>query len=125
MSGLSKDPYKRSRQQERRAAKRMAGKVTPGSGNGPVRKGDVHTHDLLGEYKTTNDKSYRLYEDDLLKAEQEALLAGRDALFAISFGRSNRNWVVISEDDYLTLREQATPCPLPHLVPVNEADDQW
>jgi hypothetical protein len=107
VSGLSKDPYKRSRQQERRAAKRLGGRTTPGSGNGWVQKGDVHTDDLLVEYKTTNHLSYRLFEDELLEAEREALIAGRDALFGISFGRSGRNWVVMSEEDYLMLRQQA------------------
>lgn len=105
MSGLSRDPFKRSRQQERRAAKRLGGRVTPGSGNGWIHKGDVQTEDTYYELKTTNAKSYRLVEDDLLLAEREALLAGRDALFAISFGRSGRNWVIMSEDDYLSLKE--------------------
>ncbi len=104
MSGLSKDPYKRSKQQERRAAKRLGGRTTAGSGNGWVRKGDVHTDDLLIEYKTTNDKSYRLVEDDLLEAEKQALIAGRDVVFGISFARSTRNWLVIPEEDYLRLR---------------------
>lgn len=82
----------------------MGGRVTPGSGNGSLHKGDVHTDDLLVEYKTTNNLSYRLFEDELLEAEREALLAGREVVFGISFGRSGRNWLVIPEEDYLRLR---------------------
>lgn len=105
MSGLSRDPYKRSKQQERRAAKKHGGVVNKGSGNGWVHKGDVRTDEHLFEFKTTNDKSYRLTEDELVEAEVNALRAGRRALFGISFGRSGRNWIVLSEEDYLDLTE--------------------
>lgn len=94
-----------SQRQEARVAKRFGGTVNSGSGNGPYRKNDVRTPDLSIELKTTAKASYPLKLSELLKAEQHALLDGRDVLFGIELG--GRNWYVISEEDYLSLRELA------------------
>lgn len=122
---MIRDPRKRSRQQERRAAKVHGGVVTKGSGNGWAAKNDVKTPTLSIEMKTTNAMSYRLTEDELLEAEKQALLDGRDALFAISFGRSGRNWVVMSEEDYLLMSAPCTKMHFRHITAEEEAENVW
>jgi hypothetical protein len=54
------------------------------------------------EYKTTKAKSYRLTNEELIKAEQYALLDGREMLFGLEI--AGRHWLVISEDYFETLR---------------------
>lgn len=105
---MTTDNQRRSRRQENRAAKVYGGKVTSGSGNTTGLKNDVNTVDLSIEFKTTKQKSYNLRLDGLRKAEKEALLNGREALFGIDFETGPRTfrYVVLSEYDYLQMREQ-------------------
>lgn len=79
--------------------------MTPGSGNGWVKKNDVRTPDLSLEAKYTDAKSFSLKVADLEKGEEYALADGRDFAFVISF--SGREWVVLNESDYAHLRECA------------------
>jgi ribosomal protein L44E len=67
------DSQKRSRKQEKRAAKRVGGKVQPGSGAGRA-KGDVRApwHARI-ECKLTRAKSFGLKLAALEKIEKEAL----------------------------------------------------
>ena len=92
----------RSRKQEDRAAKRLGGTRNSGSGNGPYRKNDVRTETESLEYKTTLKNSFRLTNAELLKAEQYALLDGREMAFGIDM--DGQRWIVISENYYETLR---------------------
>ncbi|MDP9870425.1 MULTISPECIES: hypothetical protein [Streptosporangium] len=97
---------KDSRQQERRGAALHGGTVNSGSGNGPWRKNDVRTPTTSIEYKVTSAKQYPLKLAELLAAERQALLDnGRSMLFGIQMG--GRNWLVMSEEDYLTLVQEA------------------
>lgn len=75
---------RRSQAQEKRAAKRVGGRVTPASGAGVV-KGDVEVRGKLRmECKFTRSSSYVLKRDLLEKIEKEAL-AGEQPAFEIEF----------------------------------------
>jgi hypothetical protein len=78
------DSQKRSKKQEKRAAKRVGGYTTSGSGSGRE-KGDVRAAwDTRIECKETTAKSYSLKLADLEKLEREAA-AGEDPVFEIEF----------------------------------------
>lgn len=67
------DSQKRSAKQEKTAAKRTGGRVTPGSGNQPGIKGDVRVEGSARiECKCTTAKSYSLKLVDLMKIEEAA-----------------------------------------------------
>lgn len=62
--------HARSRAQEKETAKRVGGRVTPGSGNGSV-KGDVRLKGVVRvENKTTKNKSFSVTEDMIRKIEE-------------------------------------------------------
>lgn len=94
-----------SQRQERRGAKVYDGKVNAGSGNTTGHKNDVRTADRSIEFKTTRAKSYALKLEDLILAERNALLDGREALFGLDFVTADRTfrYVIIPEWDYLEL----------------------
>lgn len=96
---------KASLAQEKRGAKVHGGSVNSGSGNGPWRKNDVRTPDESWELKTTTKKQYSLKSSELKLAEEYALKDGRDMRFGIEM--DGRNWVCLSEEDYLVLKEKA------------------
>jgi len=67
------DNQKRSRAQEKRAAKRIGGVVQPASGALPGAKGDVRKKgEVRMECKLTRAKSFSLKLEELMKIEQEA-----------------------------------------------------
>ena len=98
---------KDSQRQERQLAKKLNGSVNSGSGNGWIRKGDVRTDPELFELKITDAKSYSLKDAELQKNYNQALIDGRIPIFLVEFKSSGNSWVVMSKDDYLTLREEA------------------
>ncbi|RZU35969.1 hypothetical protein EV284_3452 [Streptomyces sp. BK022] len=102
------DMLKKSQKQERRGAELLGGTVNAGSGNGWVRKNDVRTPEYSVEYKVTGKKQYSLKDAELQTAEKQALLDGREMLFGIQM-ESGRNWIVMSEETFLTLNTQAFP----------------
>ena len=83
-------------------AERFGGRTTPGSGNGWAQKNDVRSPEISFEMKYTSKKQFTLKADELEQGERYALLDGRDFVFGIEM--NGRNWVVISEDDYVSLR---------------------
>lgn len=83
-------------------AERFGGQTTPGSGNGWARKNDVRTPEISFEMKYTDKKQFTLRDHDLVQGEKHALLDGRDFVFGIEM--RGRRWVVISEDDFYSLR---------------------
>lgn len=95
-------PLSRSQRQERRIARRLGGRTTPGSGNG-VRKNDVRTDGLSLEMKTTANKQYTLKAADLRLGERNALLDGREFAFGIEL--EGRNYILITEDFFVALLE--------------------
>lgn len=98
---------KDSQRQERGLAKSLGGMVNSGSGNGWVRKGDVRTPEELWELKITSAKSYSLKDAELTKHVNQALIDGRIPVFLVEFKSNGNKWVILSQDDYLTLREEA------------------
>lgn len=98
---------KDSQRQESRLANQLGGSVNSGSGNGWIRKGDVRTDNELFELKITSAKSYSLKDAELEKNYNQALIDGRIPIFLVEFKSSGNSWVVMSKDDYLTLREEA------------------
>lgn len=98
---------KDSQRQEKALARKLGGSVNSGSGNGWVRKGDVRTEDELFELKITSAKSYSLKDVELEKNSNQALIDGRIPIFLVEFKSSGNAWVIMSKDDYLTLREEA------------------
>jgi len=97
-----------SQRQERRLASKLGGTVNSGSGNGWVRKGDVRTEDELFELKITDAKSFSLKDAELEKLTNQALVDGRMPIFMVQFKTTGNEWVIMSKDDYLTLREEAS-----------------
>lgn len=95
---------KASQRQEQRIADRLNGRRTPGSGNG-IRKNDVRTEDLSLEMKFTGKKQYTIKSSELEQGEKHAIMDGRDFAFGISL--NDHNWVILSEDDWIALREEA------------------
>lgn len=79
--------------------------MTPGSGNGWVKKNDVRTPELSIEAKYTDSKGYRLTQAELHTAERHALIDGREMVFIVSF--SGEEWAVIREEDYRSMRANA------------------
>ena len=94
---------RRSRRQERDRARELGGAVTPGSGNGWVRKNDVLTPRHSIECKTTAASSYRLTAADLKIAQRNALLAGREMAFLIDIAGSE--YAVVTIDHFRELAE--------------------
>lgn len=97
-----------SQRQERRLATKLGGTVNSGSGNGWVRKGDVRTEDELFELKITSAKSYSLKDAELEKNYEQALVDGRIPIFMVEFKTTGNAWVIMTKDDYMTLREEAS-----------------
>lgn len=97
-----------SQRQEKALARELVGaSVNSGSGNGWIRKGDVRTEEELFELKITDAKSYSLKDAELEKLTGQALVDGRMPVFMVKFKTTGNEWVIMSKDDYLTLREEA------------------
>lgn len=108
---LGKDDKKKilkaSRKQEKRSADVYRGSRNSGSGNGWMRKNDVRSEHFLIENKlTTSVKSITLKEVDLRELRQRAIL--EDRVPVLQFDLSGRNYVVLVEDDFLSMVNDAT-----------------
>jgi hypothetical protein len=99
--------YKDSQRQERRLSNQVGGSVNSGSGNGWIRKSDVRSVDELWELKITSAKSYALKDAELEKNTNYALMDGRIPVFLVEFQGSGNEWVILSKDDYLELKQKA------------------
>ena len=101
-----------SQKQERRGARVYGGVQNSGSGNTTGHKNDVRTPEYSIEFKTTRQKSYSLKLEDLRAAQKNALLSGREVLYAIDFQEQDQGrikthrFVVLPEWDYLSLKER-------------------
>jgi len=94
---------KASREQEKAVAKRLGGKVQPGSGSQWMRKGDVSTPDFLVECKVTEKQSYRLTRAVLDKIEQEAAMENLE--YALVVDIAGKSYAVVSTDVFVSLRD--------------------
>jgi hypothetical protein len=98
---------KDSQRQEKALARKLGGTVNSGSGNGWLRKSDVRTEQELFELKITSAKSYSLKDSELEKNYNQALIDGRIPVFMVEFKTTRNTWVILSIEDYMTLREEA------------------
>jgi hypothetical protein len=99
------DNQKRSRSQEKRAAKRYDAKVQPASGAKKTAKGDIRAPGKIrGECKFTRSASFSLKLAELQKLRKEAK-GGEVALFEIEFQGvyPPERFVVLSDNDFLAL----------------------
>lgn len=99
---------KQSLKHEKRLAKAVGGQRNVASGAFWFRKGDVRSQDLLIEHKWTGKKSFTLKSDILEKITTEALLDSRTPVLGISL--NDINYVVMDENDFLTMREFLLQC---------------
>jgi len=70
--------------------------LVPGSGSGPIRKGDIKSGDLLLEQKSTNKKSFSVSIDMLKKIEQQAHYQGRNGILRVTFVNEESFYVIPS-----------------------------
>lgn len=100
------DRHKRSRQQEKRVAKRLNGRVQPRSGAGWLHKSDVRDDHFLYEMKRTNAKQITVKASVLEDLYRNALEVDRIPVLHLELG--DRRYVVLSEHDFEELREHYT-----------------
>jgi hypothetical protein len=93
--------HKRSKLQERRAARDYNGVTTPGSGNGWKQKADVHTDNYLIECKTTTKKSYSLDIEVFIRLFFQAVIENKDPLMEIEFASHSKTLVIMDKEDFL------------------------
>jgi hypothetical protein len=96
---LRTDHHRRSKLQERKAARDYNGTVTPGSGNGWMRKADVHSNNFLVECKTTTKLSYTLKLEDLKKLYYQAVIENKIPVFEVDFG--DMAFVILDKNDFI------------------------
>jgi hypothetical protein len=75
----------RSKSQELDHARRMGGRVQPGSGSSPRARGDVRSEEFLDELKYTDKASYSLKVDTLKKVFDDAIAQDREGRMIIEF----------------------------------------
>lgn len=91
-----------SRKQEKRTAERYRGSRTVKSGSLWFSKHDVRSEHLLIENKLTeNSKSYTIKFKELDELRARAIVDDRIPVFQFDLG--GRNFVVLNEDDFLTM----------------------
>jgi hypothetical protein len=99
---------KQSLKHEKRLAKAVGGQRNVASGAFWFRKGDVRSKDLLIEHKWTGKKSFSIKSDVLEKIVTEALLESRTPV--LGFSLNDANYVILDENDFLTIREFLLEC---------------
>lgn len=105
---MKSEGQRQSRKHEDRLAKKISGKRTAGSGAFWSRKGDVRSTDLLIEHKWTGKASFTVKAAVLEKIVKEAILDSRTPV--LGFSLNNENYVVLTEDDFLELRQNLQEC---------------
>lgn len=101
---MRSEGQKQSRKHEDRLAKVLGGSRTAASGAFWSRKGDVRTPDLLVEHKWTGKQSFTVKAAVLKKIVHEATLEHRMPI--LGFHLDGINGVILTEDDFLELRER-------------------
>ena len=99
---------RQSRKHEDRLAKAIGGKRNAASGAFWNRKGDVRSQDLLIEHKWTGKTSFSVKAKVLEKIVDEAILDSR--MPVLGFHLNNENYVMMLEDDFLSLRHRLQEC---------------
>ena len=99
---------KQSKKHEDRLAKELGGQRVVASGAFWSRKGDVRTKELLVEHKWTGKASFTVKATVLEKIVKEAILDSRTPV--LGFSLNNLNYVCLTEDDFLELRQTLQEC---------------
>jgi len=105
---MRSEGQKQSKKHEARLAKLVDGKRNAGSGAFWSRKGDVRSADLLIEHKWTGKASFTVKATVLEKIVKEAILDYRTPV--LGFSLNNENYVMLTEDDFLELRQRLQEC---------------
>lgn len=100
---MRSEGQKQSKKHEDRLAKAIGGQRSAASGAFWSRKGDVRSTDLLIEHKWTGKTSFTVKAAVLEKIVKEAILDSRTPVLGISL--NNENYVILTEDDFLELRQ--------------------
>lgn len=103
---------KYSKNQEKRVAKKLGGKVSSNSGATMFYKGDVSTQQFLIECKTATkeQQSFSIKKEWIEKNRQEAFAMGKPySVLAFNFGgsalRNNENFYIIDENLFTLLKQ--------------------
>ena len=112
---------KQSKKHEVRLAKEIGGQRSAGSGSFWSRKGDVRSSDLLIEHKWTGKASFTVKATVLEKIVNEAILDSRTPV--LGFSLNNENYVVLTEDDFLELRQNLQECTCTKITSTLKAGD--
>lgn len=95
---------RRSAAQERAVAADHGGTVTPGSGSGWRKRGDVMTPRFLFECKTTmGSKQITIHLADLQLVEQRALVSGRTPVLTFDIGSARYH--ILTDADFAELTD--------------------
>jgi hypothetical protein len=96
---------KKSVKQEKRSANHYKGSRNAGSGSGWMRKNDVRAEQFLIENKLTiGTKSITLKDIDLRELRERAIIEDRTPV--LQFDLNGRRYVVLVEDDFLTMIDE-------------------
>ena len=82
--------------------------TVPGSGNQAHSKEDLSCDIVLIQVKSTRASSYSPKKLDLKKLEYHSKLVGKVPVFLISFTKFSSNKFLLSEEDFLELRDYIT-----------------
>jgi len=99
--GEEKSTRDRSYKQEKRLAKKFGGRPTANSG-ARFGENDVKTDEYSIEAKTTGKKQFTIKQADLDLMEAKTPV-GKIPLFAINFEQSGKEYILLSQNDFLTL----------------------
>jgi hypothetical protein len=88
-----KSPQVRGRKFEKKLAKKVGGRVQPGSGAFPFYKEDVVTADCLMQLKQTDKTQYAIHLKDLTELCVNAAKVGKRPLFVLHMG--GRSWGIV------------------------------
>jgi len=97
---------------EKRTAKRLAGRQTPGSGSLDGAKGDIELPEFLVENKATEFRSMVVKYDWLQKISREALAVSKEPALAFQFVTKDgkpiahdAKWIMMPERCFLEILE--------------------
>ena len=80
------NPRKFSQRSEKKIARKMGGRLTPGSGSRWHSKGDIATPDELVEVKSTANESMTVHRQWLEKIREEAIKVCKNPVVVLDFG---------------------------------------
>lgn len=95
----------RSKQQERRSARKVGGRTQPASGALAGRKGDVQSEHFVIECRYTDAAQYIFKLADWDKLRKQAVVRGREPVMEVEFPEHGRKVYIISSDLFEELSE--------------------